>query len=724
MQPGALTQDGTLVGTLHYMAPEQLEGSEADARADLFAFGAVLYEMATGRRAFDGPTPASVIAAILSADPPPIPVASAPLAPALDHFVRGCLAKDPADRWQHARDLRYALDGIGVAPSPDAVPSPLIARLQRWRRVAVAAALIATAAVVAALAAWLRPVRPVVGTAARLSVPLNDDAPYFFGGGTSLAISGDGRTLVYSAGPPARMRLYQRPLDQPAATAIEGAGGGQSPFFSPDGQWIGFVAQRRLKKARLSGGGAVTLCESASFLSGTWGADGTIVFAQGPASGLFRIPADGGTPEPLTTPRPGERSHRNPEFLPDGKTVLFTVTTTETGSYDEARIEALTIASGERQVVVEGARRAWYASSGHLVYARAGGLVGVPFDLQRRRVSGAPVPVASGVWMTGSAVQAAMSDSGTLAHLPTEELNDNTRRLVWVDRRGQLQPVREERRGYLWPRISPSGSRIATVLQGANNMIWVHDLDRGTFTRVTTRGDAHSVVWTPDGQRLLYTSPAERGDALHSLAADGSGQEQTLFASEHAIDVESLTPDAAMAILTETSPTTRSDIIVIPLHGDRTPSPFLNTPAEEYGARLAPNGRWLAYASNEAGRGSYQVYVQAFPGRGERHHISTTGGAALAWAASGRELFYRNGQRMMVVDVQLAPTFRASAPRPLFDLSGTFRGEFDVSPDGQRFVMVQEAQPAPPRQINVALDWVDELTRLVPNTAISSALRR
>jgi serine/threonine-protein kinase len=393
--------------------------------------------------------------------------------------------------------------------------------------------------------------------------------------------------------------------------------------------------------------------------------------------------------------------------------VLFTVTSTEAMSYDDARIEVLSLDTGERHVLVEGARRAWYVKSGHLVYARAGGLFAVPFDLQQRRVTGAPAPVASGVSMSGSFVHVAISDTGVLAFVPADELQDSTRRLVWIDRHGEVRPVREERRSYLWPRISPDGRQVATVVQGPNNTLWVHHVERATFTRVTFKRDVASHAWTPDSRRLLYSSPADQGEELYVAAADGGGNGQRVFTSAN-ISAASVSPDGTAVAVTVRSPKTGDDIWMIALGSEPKAEPFLQTPATEYGARISPDGRWLAYVSNEAGLGRYEVYVRAFPGPGERHQISTNSGRSVAWAASGRELFYRERDRIIAVDVRTGSSFSAGVPRPVFALQGRYHEDFDVTPDGQRFVMVQESENPPPTQINVALNWGEALKRLVP----------
>lgn len=718
-----LTKDGAILGTWQYMAPEQLEGKHTDTRCDIFALGAVLFEMVTSRKAFEGESHAGVIAAILDREPPAVSSIRSDTPIALERVIRGCLVKDRDERWQNVHDVGRVLHEIANDLAQASGNNSLHAPRRRISAVAVMTLFaIGVLAAVAALAArkTLRPATVPDARATHLAIPIAVDAPYFFGPSSSVAISPDGRHIVYAAGRQGSF-LYHRTLDAPAVDRFEGSGGGQSPFFSPDGEWVGFFANRRLKKVRVTGGAVSVICEAVSARGATWGRNGTIVFAATGASGLFRVSADGGTPQPLTTRRPDEGSHRNPQFLPDGKAVLFATSVAESTSWDEARIEVVNVESGVRQTVLDGAGFARYVSSGHLVFARAGHLFATAFDPRMQRRIGQPVRVASGIASTLSAdVELAVSESGVAAYVSSEALptRDGSRHLVWVDRDGNETPVRDETAPYLWPRVSPDGRRVAAVLQGPTNSLWVDDVERSTFTRIAIKAEVMAPAWLTDA-RLLYTSSNEYGgEGLYAVPSDGSrGEEQLAAPDADPIALDDVSRDGRFALTTRTSPTTRSDIWIFPLGFDRAPFGFLQTAAEEYGARLSPDGRWVAYVSNESGLGQYHVYLRAFEGQQQRQQVSTDYANAVVWGPSGRELFYREPRhnRIMVVDIRTSPRLVVGRPRPLFELSGRYRDEFDIAPDGKRFVMVKVNQPQPPTHINIVVNWFEELNRRVPN---------
>jgi serine/threonine-protein kinase len=721
-QQHPLTDGATILGTWQYMSPEQLEGKAVDARTDIFAFGAVLYEMLTGRKAFAGSSQASLIAAILDHDPPAVSTLRGDAPAALDRIVRDCLSKDREERWQTMRDVRRALEAIAEDAARLQAPGAAAGRQARWLAATVAIALVVIAVAGAMIWSALS-ARRSQGPASHLAIPLDTGAPYFLGIPSSLAISPDGRHIVYSAGRQGSLSLYHRTLDQPISSRLDATDGAQSPFFSPDGEWVGFFANGRLKKVRLgAGGGVVTICEAPGFRGATWGGRNTIVFAPRPASGLYQVSADGGTAQPLTTRGPDELSHRNPQFLPDGRTVLFTVGTSEITSWDEARIEAVATDTGERHVVLEGSGFARYVRSGHLVFARTANLFALRFDERAGRAAGQPVRIASNVSMsTGANVEFAVSDAGVLAYVSSDVLpfRNAAHRLEWIDRRGQQTVIGDEERGFFLPRVSPGGTRVVVQIAAPSNTLWVADLRRdAALTRVMVAGDVNSPVWRDDS-RLLYTAlaaPPEEG--LFMVPADGSQRERRLATNEEPTYFEDVSRDGRLALATRTSRTTRQDIWVIPLEGSASPTAFLHSTAEEFGARLSPDGRWLAYVSNEAGQGQYHVYLRAFPGGGERRQVSTERAAAVVWAPSGRELFYRERERnrIMAVQIQASTHLVVGGPRPLFELSGTYAEPFDIAPDGQRFLMVRWREPQPPTHISVVVNWFEELNRLAPQT--------
>jgi len=436
-------------------------------------------------------------------------------------------------------------------------------------------------------------------------------------------------------------------------------------------------------------------------------------------SGLFRVSAAGGMPKPLTVPdrKKGELSHRWPEILPGSKAVLFTIWTGTT-NFDKQRIGVLSLETGERRVLVEGGTYARYVPSGHLVYARAGELLAVPFDLKRLEVTGPPVSILEGVSTspTLGVAQSSFSGGGSFAYVPGGP-NDGERTLLWVDRNGAARPLPAPPRPYLSPRLSPDGQRLAVGIQGTPGL-WLYDLARGTLTRLTEFPFSPHPIWTPDGKYLTFASVVSGAINLYWTLADGSGTAERLTTSEDGQWPGSWSPDGQVLAFSEADPTTGYDIWVLGLQGDRKPRPFLQTPSNEYGPIFSPDGRWVAYVSDESGR--QEIYVRPFPGPGGKMQISTDGGLEPVWARDGRELFYRNGDKVMVTAVETQPVFAASKPKLLFEGHYdpgilAFERDYDVSPDGQRFLMVKASdQESVATQLNVVLNWSDELRRLVP----------
>ncbi|MEX0880601.1 MAG: hypothetical protein WD451_12860 [Thermoanaerobaculia bacterium] len=501
-------------------------------------------------------------------------------------------------------------------------------------------------------------------------------------------------------------QLYMRALDQPAPAPIAGTDGGISPFFSPDGLWVGFFAGGKLKKAPLSGGAPITLCD-AEGSGASWGDNNTIVFES--AAGLASISAAGGARRALTTPDPkkGETYHNNPDIFPGSKAVVFSVWTG--GSMGEQVIAVQPLETGARRVLnVKGACPR-YVSTGHLVFVRDDeSLMAAPFDLDRLEVTGPPVPVAEGVLLhqPSGAAQYAFSNSGSLVYLSRDA---GLTTLVWVDRRGRIEPLTGERHDFDMPRISPDGERVAVGFDGE---VWIYEIARGTFTRLTFRGGSEP-VWTPDGKSLAFMSTSSGPINQFWVPADGSGSPERLLTSEHAQFPESVTPDGQHLAFMDIDPETGNDLWVFPLQGERKAKALVRTPFAERGAAFSPDGRWVAYTSNESG--SWQVYVQPYGGSGGKAQISTGRGTEAVWARDGRELFYRSGDKMMAVTVQVGATFVAGKPRPLFEgnyAMGPVAGftNYDVTRDGQRFLMVKSEGSAP-TQLNVVLNWFEELKR-------------
>jgi eukaryotic-like serine/threonine-protein kinase len=713
----APTMQGVILGTAAYMSPEQARGRAVDKRADIWAFGCVLYELLTGKQAFHGETVTDIIAKILQSEPgwqalpPNTPVK-------IRDLLRRCLQKDKTLRLRDAGDVRIEIQDALTAPATAepqtaSIAKPLGQRVMPWA-VAFTAGLI-----VASLAVWNLKPRPAPAPSAPVSrsvfsLPPGDrlartDLP-------AVALSPDGSHMVYVAGRGSTHQLYLRAVDGFEAKPMPGTEGAVAPFFSPDGQWIGFFAESKLKKISINGGAPVSVCAAPLGIgaSASWGTDGTIVFQYLTSGALWQVSAAGGTPKRLNTLDKGELSSRWPEFLPGAKALLFAANTVIGWSTPQLALYRLD--TGERRTLISGGTRPYYAPTGHLLYVQGATLMAAPFDLQRMAVTGAPLPVVEGVMqsVTNGVAQYSVSENGSLAYVPGSILGgQNT--LVWVDRRGAEQPLPAPPHGYRYPRLSPDGKRIAIALDELGGQVWVYDLARETLTRLTFEaGGTNSLAWTRDGKRLAFNSGAPPN--LFWQAADGSGKAERLTTSENQQNPSSWSPDGQALGYMELDPATSWDIWVLRL-SDRKAQPFLRTASYETVPQFSPDGRWLAYVSDESGR--FEIYVQPYPGPGGKWQISTDGGTEPVWNPNGRELFYRNGPKMMAVDITTQPSFSAGKSRMLFEgpylsLTATIPS-YDAAPDGQRFLMLKASeQEQSSNQINVVQNWFEELKRRVP----------
>jgi len=719
-----MTRAGVILGTAAYMSPEQAKGKPVDRRADVFAFGAILYELLTGKRAFEGETITETIAKVLESEPKwELLPENTPWI--IRSLLRRCLTKDPHDRLDGIANVRVEIKLALEEPAaglPTGVAGAVQPARQRW---ALTVGLVLGAVV---LVTWILMQPPP--SEQRLNkfvftppatVPLRNS------GWNDLAISPDGKNLTYVARVESVLQLYLRSLDvDRPIPGTEGVVG--SPFFTADGESVGFFAEGKLKKTSLAGGSPITLCDAIQYWSaGSWGSDGTIVFAAraGTALGsLHRVPATGGEPEILATPNTdnGETSYVDPKILPGGKAVLFTIYL-----QNDSQTAVLSLDTGEQKIILGGSRHATYVDTGQLIYAQysTGDLMAVPFDLTSLQVTGDSVPVLQGVrGNLPGYVDYAVSDNGTLVYVPGGSGGAQFS-LVWVDRQGAVEPLGAPPHGYRAPRLSPDGGRVAVQLTDPSNDIWVYDITRNTLTRLTFEGNNQQPQWTPDGERVTWRSIRDGvpGNLFWKLA-DGTGAVERLTTSEFRQNPGSWSPDGQVLAFHQwpfggSSPTAR-DIWILPLEGEHMPQSILQTQFNESAPVFSPDGRWLAYVSDESGRN--EIYVRPFPKVEEgKWQISTDGGVEPRWAANGRELFYRNenGDQMMAVNITTEPTFGAGTPRLLFEgvynrsaLGGAF---YDVTSDGQRFVMVQAVeQEAGAGQINVVLNWFEELKRLVP----------
>jgi serine/threonine-protein kinase len=704
----ALTQTMAIAGTPGYLAPEQLQGKPADARSDIFAFGCVLYELLSGQRAFPGSTLAASLAATAMAEPKAIEGAPREL----EKLVRRCLRKDPARRIQHMGDVRVALEDLKEDSEPGGAFAAESRPTSKW--IWGAASLVVVVAAVAALAAWMlkpAPARPV----SRMVIALGPDEHLANLNTPAVAISPDGSNIVYVASRPgSAAQLFLRPLDALKAGPVAGTEGAASPFFSPDGQWIAFFAGSKLKKVAINGGAAFTLCDvlEPATPGGTWGPNNTILL-HAIAGAFLQVPASGGTPRQLSA---GAKHPfwRWPEFTPDGAAIVFAGGGSGFTFATSASIATAALGgAGAEKDLIAGGTAPRLAATGDLVYAQNGTLMAVPFNSKRLELAGSPAPVADGVReSTMGAAQYALSASGTLVYV-AGGVAGSLSRLAWVDRAGKEQLLAAPAHGYSNPRLSPDGLRIAVTIFEPAPDVWTYDMARDALSHATFGGTNIGPAWSPDGRRFAFSSGRLGHQILFWQPADGSGAAERLTTSRFNHSAGSFSPDGQTLAFVEVTPETGYDIWTLGL-GDRKAQPFLKTQSNETAPRFSPDGHWMAYASDESRR--WEVYVQPYPGPGGKWQISTDGGTEPVWNPSGRELFYRSGNRMMAAAITLQREFSAGKPAALFEGSWlptprTFPN-YDVSGDGKRFLMLKAAEEdESAREIVVVQNWNEELER-------------
>ena len=709
------TREGVILGTAAYMSPEQARGLAVDKRTDIWAFGCVLYEMLTGRTAFGGATVADTLAAILERAPDwsALPAATPST---VARLLTRCLDKDLRRRLQHIGEARIEIEdmlsGASRTPSGAAVVDSQRPPIRLVRSIAVVTSLVALIAV-GGLMWTLRMTRQAPIAPARLvRLTMATSGPAAITGNRPLAMTPDGTRVVYIGNNDTQ--VFVRPLDGLDATPIAtGAAPLNSVFVSPDGQWVGFVEGTTLKKVAITGGPATTIAQGGS--DATWASEDTIILAStDTAIGLQRVSTAGNAATVLTRPDParGELRHTLPEILSGGRAVLFTITATA-GGLEAAQVAVLDLATGTSRVLVRGGSHGHYTPSGHLVYVAGSTLRAVRFDPVRLETRGVPVTVLPRLVTTaGGAGFFAVAADGTLAYVDAPSPTAAAERtLVWVDRQGREEPLAAPPRAYIQPRLSPDGTRVAVAAQDEESDIWVWDLARQTLSRRTfDPANDFFPVWTPDGRRLVYNSARGSGPTLFWQPADGTGAAEALgngFPS-------GMTPDGTRVLLSIGG----RDQLMLAVDGPRSVQPLVQTPFNERNGVVSPDGRWLAYESDSSGR--FEVYVRPFPNvSAGQWLVSTAGGARARWASGGEELFYETpGGALMAVRVGPGGgIWSAGSPTrviegPYLTVGGSIRN-YDVSPDGRRFLMVK-ASPAFAPQIIVVQHWGEELTRLVP----------
>ena len=698
-----LTAHGAILGTLQYMAPEQLEGKDADVRSDIFAFGAMVYEMTTGRRAFDGKSQVSLMAAIIEHDPPPLSSTQPLSPPLLDHLVQTCLRKDPDARWQTMADVVIQLKLIAELGSRVATPALRSKRgvVAAW---SVAAAAVAIAIVLGALAMQNR--RSPDGAKFTFEI----DAPALVGVGAPLqfALSPNGTHLVSVVGTDKGNVLWLRTLEHQAGQILPGTDGASHPFWSPDSRFIAFFAGGALRTVDLFGSPPQSVCDATGFAGGTWNRDGVIVFSQnrGP---LFRVAAAGGKPVAVTQvdPSRSEVAHRFPSFLPDGRRFLYSAVSTRA---DDSGVFVGSLSSMESTRIVGGGIKALFAPPDRILFMRDDTLMAQRLDPDRLALAGDPIPIADpvGANVQNSAAGFTVSETGVLGYRSRDARN---RTLTMFDRSGAQLGTFGAAGFHRNPAVSPDFSKVA-VQDGATNDIWIFDRARATSLRFTVdRATDDAPLWSPDGRRVAFSSNRSGTVDLYQKATDGTGKDEALFQSERFKIPEDWSPDGRLLLFRETGQQTNADLWVLPLDGIRTPRPVLNSPFVEREGRLSRDGRWIAYVSNEPG--TLEVFVTAFPMAGTKWRISTEGGHQPRWRGDGQELFFLNESReVMAVSIEVASdgSLKPGTPQQLFATTAASfaeRNSWDVAADGQRFLV--NSVPVQRAPITVVVNWLQGL---------------
>jgi Tol biopolymer transport system component/predicted Ser/Thr protein kinase len=718
-----LTEEGAIIGTFQYMAPEQLDGKEADARTDIFAFGAVLYEMITRRRAFEGKTKTSLIAAIIDRDPPPISSIQPMTPPGLDRLVRTCLAKDPEDRWQTAHDVLLELRGIAEATAQTALQPTRRSVHLLWALACVvvaAAAIFATRMLVARHPLPLPMIRasilpPPHATFSAIGTLVGGGVPTTGAGAIgSFAISPDGSSVVFIAlDSEGHTLLWLRRLDGFGATPLRDSGGASYPFFSHDGKFIGFFAEGKLKKISILGGLSQAVCEAQRARGGAWNRDGLILFAPTSRDPIYRVGSDG-VPKPATQldQSAGEFSHRWPSFLPDGKHFLYLSQAAKRGESTNA-LYVGAIDSPMRKYLLNVSSGGFY-SQGYLLFCRDKVVFAQKFDPDRLELSGEAKPIADDVLLIQSTAGAifAVSDNGVLAYQTGAA--EPTAKLAWIDRSGKQLDIVGAAGNFGTFRLAPDGTKVAFDAADprvGTQDLWLYDFTRGVMSRVTFGPTWNGTpIWSADGRDIIFRSARNGPVDLYHKPLAGTGNDQPLIHSDSIKFAGHCSPDGKWLAFYSLDPKKKAKFdIWMYSFGRGTAEPFVQSPFNEVEPEFSPDGRWLAYVSDESGRN--QVYLAPFPGPGAKMQITTNGGVTPRWRADGKELFFLSSD-LTINSVEIGANGQPSAPKPLFKIHSTAGGaQYDVAPKGDRLLVAVPIEEASSSTISVVLNWTSELQK-------------
>jgi serine/threonine protein kinase len=696
-----VTREGTIIGTFQYMSPEQLEGKELDARSDIFSLGAVLYEMLSGRKAFEGKSQLSVASAILEREPTPINKFLPMTPPVLEHVVKKCLAKSLEERWQSAGDLASELRWIAGASAQggaDDSSSPTVK--SSWQRIAGIVALASLAATVLVLTFFLMRKGGSHGNGelgvVKLNIALPPKQELAADMTQAVMLSPDGERVAYVAADSGVSHLYVRRLDQFESVAIPDSEGAIFPFFSPNGDWVVFFSQGKLKKAPVNGGQPVVISEMTSFFGGTWTPQDILVVSV-PNFGLATVPASGGSLQKISVASKDQIYPQGLTWLAGGDWVVFTDYLSQ-----RQNVIAVKLSTGEQRPLLDNALSPSYAA-GRLIYYQGGALWAVPFDSDKVQILGSPTEIETGVNEENYIAQATASRTGVLAYAPGPAGNF-LRNLFLVNRTGQEQKLDVPPNDYVDPAFSPDGKRIAVVIRSVQKLE-VLERDRGGVTSIVTNLTSYfAPVWTLDGRNLLldgFNTSRERG--IYRVAADGGSEPELMRQTPHVSHITSIGGEYGAVMVSD--PVTNTDLWLLGLRSPHEMRPFKNSTAVERQGALSPDGGWMAYASNESGRS--EIYVGPVPGPGGRRQISSLGGEQPRWVRNGKEIVYRNGTKMMSVPVQVRPDLQTGKPIELFDRKfdrGAAVNAYDVTSDGQTFVMTRSERDNP-TEIRIVIGW-------------------